>query len=61
MRVIPDLGFGRRAGRVVTDRAAFAELGLSIAVSLLSLLRQFESFRTSPIVPELPAPDLTIK
>eukprot|EP00960_Hanusia_phi_P017395 512416-Hanusia_phi.AAC.1 len=45
---------------------AFAELGLSIAVSfcqvLLSLLRQFESlFRTSPIVPELPAPDLLIK
>eukprot|EP00960_Hanusia_phi_P002657 77970-Hanusia_phi.AAC.1 len=28
---------------------------------LLSLLRQFESSRTSPIVPELPAPDLLIK
>eukprot|EP00960_Hanusia_phi_P048618 759063-Hanusia_phi.AAC.1 len=26
---------------------------------LLSLLRQFESFSTAPIDPELPAPDLT--
>eukprot|EP00960_Hanusia_phi_P023110 682813-Hanusia_phi.AAC.2 len=42
-------------------RAAFAELRLSIAVTacflseftvLLSFQRQFESFRTSPIVPE---------
>eukprot|EP00960_Hanusia_phi_P065028 765981-Hanusia_phi.AAC.4 len=31
------------------------------AFVLLSLLRQFESFSTSPIVPELPAPDLIIK
>eukprot|EP00960_Hanusia_phi_P034208 750921-Hanusia_phi.AAC.2 len=44
--------------------AAFAELLLSIAESLSEVLffrslrlRQFESFRTFPVVPELPAPD----
>eukprot|EP00960_Hanusia_phi_P060168 764422-Hanusia_phi.AAC.1 len=31
-----------------------------IICSLQVVLRQFESSRTSPIVPELPAPDLTI-
>eukprot|EP00960_Hanusia_phi_P043825 756283-Hanusia_phi.AAC.1 len=55
---------GRARGPGGTGRgtAAFAELRLIfLSGSLLSLRRQFESFRTSSIVPELPAPDLLIK
>eukprot|EP00960_Hanusia_phi_P018717 552140-Hanusia_phi.AAC.1 len=46
-------------------RAAFAELGWSIAVSFCSSVVaetvRVIIFRTSAIVPELPAPDLLIK
>eukprot|EP00960_Hanusia_phi_P013608 398924-Hanusia_phi.AAC.1 len=33
---------------------------VAVGSVLLSLLRQFKPFRTSPIVPELPAPDLKL-
>eukprot|EP00960_Hanusia_phi_P012662 370389-Hanusia_phi.AAC.1 len=49
---------GTEDGRAVgwDGRAAFAELGLSIAAVLLSLLRQFESLRTSDRLPRITCP-----
>eukprot|EP00960_Hanusia_phi_P026352 746216-Hanusia_phi.AAC.1 len=50
------------AGRHWAGLSRLRVRGTAARSTVVSLrLRQFESFRTSPIVPELPAPDLLIK